>query len=337
MREALDFVDEVLGDQARAVAAFKKVVLLVAGTAMQRYGAKIEQEQEVLSFLADILIDTYASESAVLRAQDASARGMSTAAHHQDAAAVFVNEAAGRIDMAARNALASASPGVGAAEVVLYSPENDGSLATIGAAAVRRVIDLWAERTDALRRLPGVEYVLVFENRGPEVGATIAHPHGQIYAYDHVPPRQARRLQVGWKPDAEPSDRMVATTDGWQVAVPYAPVFPVAVSIAPLEQLPDLVAATDAQRDALARVLIDTFTRLDALYGQQLPLMMWLHQAPTTADTSSPPHWFEIEIVSPWRSAGVPRFIAAAEVAGEEYFNPVDPADVATRLRALTR
>ena len=103
--------DEVLGDQARAVAAFKKVVLLVAGTAMQRYGAKIEQEQEVLSFLADILIDTYASESAVLRAQDASARGMSTAAHHQDAAAVFVNEAAGRIDMAARNALAAMADG----------------------------------------------------------------------------------------------------------------------------------------------------------------------------------------------------------------------------------
>ena len=65
--------DGVLAAEARACAAFKKVVLMVAGTAMQRYGTKIEQEQEVLSFLADILIDTYAAESAVLRAQDAAA------------------------------------------------------------------------------------------------------------------------------------------------------------------------------------------------------------------------------------------------------------------------
>jgi len=79
----------------------------VAGTAMQRYGQKIEQEQEVLSLLADMLIDTYASESAVLRAQDAAARTLPHADLHADAARVFVNEAAGRIEMAARNALAA--------------------------------------------------------------------------------------------------------------------------------------------------------------------------------------------------------------------------------------
>ena len=58
-----------LADEARAVGAFKKVVLMVAGTAMQRYGEKLQDEQEVLSYLADIVIDTYAAESAVLRAQ----------------------------------------------------------------------------------------------------------------------------------------------------------------------------------------------------------------------------------------------------------------------------
>lgn len=103
--------DEVLGEQGRAVAAFKKVVLMVAGTAMQRFGAKIEQEQEVLSFLADILIDTYAAESCVLRAQDAATRTLANALLHEDAAVVFVNEAAGRIELAARNALAAMAEG----------------------------------------------------------------------------------------------------------------------------------------------------------------------------------------------------------------------------------
>src|SRR5207237_1056230 len=58
-------------EEAKAVAAFKKVVLMVLGTAMQTYGQKLTDEQEVLSFTADLLIDTYAVESAVLRAKTA--------------------------------------------------------------------------------------------------------------------------------------------------------------------------------------------------------------------------------------------------------------------------
>ncbi len=106
-----DDQDGVLAAESRACAAFKKVVLMVAGTAMQRYGSKLDQEQEVLSDLADIVIDTYASESAVLRAQDASATNAGQAEHHIDAARVFVNDAAGRIELAARNCLATMGEG----------------------------------------------------------------------------------------------------------------------------------------------------------------------------------------------------------------------------------
>jgi UDPglucose--hexose-1-phosphate uridylyltransferase len=60
---------------------------------------------------------------------------------------------------------------------------------------------------------------------------------------------------------------------------------------------------------------------------------MWVNQAPRGAVDG----WMSIEIVSPWRARGVARYIAAAEVAGEEYFNPVDPADVAGRLRDLAK
>ena len=76
------------------------------------------------------------------------------------------------------------------------------------------------------------------------------------------------------------------------------------------------------------------FDRLDRLYERPLPCMMWLYQAPVSA-VDGPAPWFNIEVVSPWRAAGVARFVAAAELACEEYFNPVDPTDVAGRLRAL--
>ena len=225
--------------------------------------------------------------------------------------------------------------GDGRCEVVLYTPDHDATFASLGVEGARAVIDLWAERTQQLRAQPGVEFVLVFENRGPEVGATIAHPHGQIYAYDHVPSRPARRFAAGWTPDREPGDRMVIDQHGWTVTSQFASVFPLSLSVAPTTPVADLPTCTSGQRDGLARVLVDLFDRLDRLYDRPLPYMMWINQAPTSHD--GPAAWLDIEVVSPWRSAGLPRFIAAAEVACDEYFNPVDPAEVAARLRNLAQ
>lgn len=232
------------------------------------------------------------------------------------------------------------SLGDGRCEVVLYTADHDATFAALGVDGATRVVDLWADRTAALRRDGDVAYVLVFENRGAEVGATIAHPHGQIYAFDHVPARPLRRLQAGWRPDDEPGERLVAEQAGWRVVAQGAPVFPVALSVSPTERVPDLPSLSPAMRRGLAEVLVDLFARLDRLYDRPLPYMMWINQAPTPgrpgagSETGSD-HWLDIEIVSPWRAAGVQRFIAAAEVACEEYFNPVSPEEIADRLRHL--
>ena len=82
-------------------------------------------------------------------------------------------------------------------EVVLYTSEHDATFWSLGVGGARRVVDLWAERTAALGARDDIAYVLVFENRGAEVGATITHPHGQIYAFDSVPPQPLRELQRG--------------------------------------------------------------------------------------------------------------------------------------------
>lgn len=218
-------------------------------------------------------------------------------------------------------------------EVVLYTPEHDATFPSLGVAGVRPVIDLWAERFAELGARADVDYVLVFENRGPEVGATIAHPHGQIYAYDHVPRRPGQLLASGWQPDPS-DDRFVAEHGAWQAYVPHAATYPVAVTLAPTTRVPDLVALDDRGRNELAATMVDVLARLDRLYDRPLPYMMWFNQRPTDGgDWSSA--WLNLEIVSPWRSAGTARYIAAAEVACEEYFNPVVPEDLAARLRDL--
>jgi UDPglucose--hexose-1-phosphate uridylyltransferase len=219
-------------------------------------------------------------------------------------------------------------------EVVLYTPEHDATFASLGTDGARRVVDLWADRTAALGAREDVASVLVFENRGAEVGATIAHPHGQIYAFDHVPQRSRALLDATWSPDPDAGDRTVATADGWSAWVPYASPFPIAVTIAPDDQIGSLVDLDDGARTAFAALLVDVLGRLDRLFERPLPYMMWINQRPTDGD-GWPEAWCHVEIVSPWRAAGVQRFIAAAEVATGEFFNPVVPEELAARLRTV--
>ena len=225
----------------------------------------------------------------------------------------------------------------GYCEVVLYSPDHHASLASLGTGSIAELIDLWAERTTALRTLPHGECVVVFENRGAEIGATIPHPHGQIYAFDHVPQRTAAYLDGAWEPDHDPGDRLVLRENGWAVWSEHAAVHPVSLRVAPVDRVPDLPSLTRETRDGLARVLGDVMRALDAIFDAPPPYMMWWNQSPRTAH-DWPDAWLNLEIVSPWRATGVPRYIAGVEIATGEYFNPVDPADVAARLRgALTR
>ena len=129
--------DGVLADELRAIASFKKTALMVFGVAMQTFGTKLTDEQEVLMHLADITIDVYSAESAALRAQAASASNASRAALHVDAARVFVNDAAMRIDASARQALAATA---------------DGDTLRTMLAALRRLLKVTPINTVAARR-----------------------------------------------------------------------------------------------------------------------------------------------------------------------------------------
>ena len=222
----------------------------------------------------------------------------------------------------------------GYCEVVLYSPDHEATFGTLTADEALSVVNLWVQRTQALREMPNGEYVIVFENRGAEIGATISHPHGQIYAFDHVPPRPARMIAAGWEPVVASAEHLILEVDGWRVFSEYAAVYPVSIRIAPIHRIADLADMNAVDRAVLAATLVRVFAALDALFDAPLPYMMWINQAPRTRD-DWPDAWFNIEIVSPWRAQGLPRFIAGVEVASGEFFNPVDPADVAARLRAL--
>lgn len=229
-------------------------------------------------------------------------------------------------------------PAVGAAEVVLYTPRHVGSLATIGTDGARRVVDLWAERTAALLARPEVAAVLVFENRGTLVGATIPHPHGQIYAFPFVPPalrteltRSEDRCVVCAALADERADgrRVVRDADGWVTVVPFASGYPYGVLLAPHAHTDGLPALDDAGRDGLAGALVDLVARYDALFAAEFPYLMWVHQQP-----GDPRAHLHLHFAPPLRAAGVQRYVASGELGSGTLSNPVAPEDAAAALRA---
>jgi len=230
-------------------------------------------------------------------------------------------------------------------EVILYSPEHEASLGSIGAEGAEAVVELWAERTEALGSRQDVAYVLPFENRGPEVGATIDHPHGQIYAYPEVPPVARRELETaaaggcGLCRDEE-AELVVVDRGDWVVACPPAPGWPYQLLIRPREHVADIPGVADdaTSRRGLGAALSESVRRLDALFGAPMPYMLWVHQRPTeAADPLAPAAHVHVHIAPAWRAPAVVRYVAAAELGGGVMFNPVDPARAADELRrALT-
>jgi UDPglucose--hexose-1-phosphate uridylyltransferase len=222
----------------------------------------------------------------------------------------------------------------GRAEVVLYTADHDATFASLGVDGATRVVDLWTERTIALGDRGDVRYVLVFENRGGEVGATIAHPHGQIYAFDHVPDAPLAELHrdAACALCATDIDNVVRDDGGWRTWVPSSASWPYELRIAPRHHLPDL-PALPSRRD-MASALVDATRRLDALFDAPMPYMLWIHQRPTDGGSWPSAH-LHVHVAPLLRSPGTPRVVAAGELGSGVLFNPVDPGDAAAALGAV--
>src|SRR5256885_736290 len=177
--------------------------------------------------------------------------------------------------------ISTARRAFGRCEVVCFTTEHEGSFADLPPRRVRTVLEAWADRSAALAAMPGIAQVFCFENRGEEIGVTLHHPHGQIYAYPFVTPRTRRMLDSA---RARPSlfadvlaaeraarDRVVASNDHWTAFVPAAARWPFEVHLYPHRPVPDIPALSTVERDAFAPVYLDVLRRLDGLFGRPMP------------------------------------------------------------------
>jgi len=231
---------------------------------------------------------------------------------------------------------------VGRCEVVCFSPAHEGSFGTLGATRARTVIEAWADRTAALSALPGIEQVFPFENRGEQIGVTLAHPHGQIYSYPYVTPRTRRQLEaverVGTDLFArileseQSSERVVLQGEHWTAFVPFAARWPIEVHLLPHRHIPDLAATTDAERDELAPLYLRLLRGIDALYDTPTPYIAAWHQAPVRVGRDG--IRLHLQLTSPRRAADKLKFLAGSESAMGAWIADVTPESQAERIRA---
>ena len=180
----------------------------------------------------------------------------------------------------------------GTCRVVCFSPRHDVTLADMEGADVRQVVDTWAAQTAELgMRWPWVQ---VFENRGPAMGASNLHPHGQIWAGSIVPreaaredasqrahlARSGRRLLLDVARDELDGPRVVERSAHWLAVVPFWAVWPFETLLLPLDPVARLPDLDDAQRDDLAAILGRLLQRYDRLFGVPFPYSMGWHGAP---------------------------------------------------------
>lgn len=247
-------------------------------------------------------------------------------------------------------ALFAHRPGKGRCEVVCFTADHGASFSSLTASRARTVVEAWADRTAGLSAIPGVEQVFCFENRGQEIGVTLHHPHGQIYAYPFVTPRteallrQARvhRERHGGNLlrdvlDAErrAGTRVVLSGQRWTAYVPAAARWPVEVHLAPHRDVPDLAALDTEERDELAEVYLELLRRADRYFDgvAALPYIAGWHQAPVTADREL--GRLHLQLFSVLRAPGKLKYLAGSESGVGAWVNDATPERIATRLREV--
>ena len=247
-------------------------------------------------------------------------------------------------------------PAVGRCEVICFSSDSTASLASVSPGRMRTVIEAWADRTTALSALDGVEQVFCFENRGKEIGVTLHHPHGQIYAYPYLTPRTATMLRQARAHrehtgrnllrdvlDAElrTGVRIVLESTHWVAYVPAAARWPVEVHLAPRRDVPDLPALTDDERADLATTYLTLLQRLDRFFvgpdevPVPLPYIAAWHQAPVREGRDD--LRLHLQLFSVLRAPGKLKYLAGSESAMGAWISDTTPERIAARLQELGR
>ncbi len=234
----------------------------------------------------------------------------------------------------------------GKCEVICFTANHGKSFKDLTPARVRVLLEAWIDRTEELSLEPFIEHIAPFENRGEEIGVTLSHPHGQIYAYSYLPPRVEKMLAVAhaYKQstgknlfdeilarEIRDHERIIVRNDHWIAYVPYASRYPFEIHLAPLNPVADLAGLTQADCDAFPAIALEVMNRLDGVFGIEMAYIAAWHQAPVRVGRDLLRlHW---QITSVRRAPGKLKYLAGSESAMGAFIMDMRPEQSAAQLR----
>ncbi len=245
------------------------------------------------------------------------------------------------------------APATGRCRVLCWSENHNDTLASLSRNKVIKAAQLWKDEYIALSALPDIAQVLIFENKGVEIGVSNLHPHGQIYATSFVTDTAVRMrdaqsqyaqenhgeslLQNMLESEHVQNELLVEKNQHWSVIVPYAARFSFETWIVPHRKLASLADATDDEMQELALCYQRQVKRYDALFQRSAPNITLLHNAPCD-DHADNQHWcFHLAFQPPLRDAEKLKYLAGFESGSNNIVNPMMPENAAKQLRELAR
>ena len=246
-------------------------------------------------------------------------------------------------------ALVQTRPGQGVCEVVVFTQDPHATLGSLPLRHLELLFEVWADRQSELGARPEIQYVFPFENRGVEVGVTLTHPHGQIYAYPFVPPIPARELELqaahreahgrGLLEDLIAGElaegtRMIYTGERAVAFLPVCARWAYEVWVAPRRTLPSLLHLDAADRADMARALKTVLLKYDGLWNRPFPYVLVFHQAPTDGREHPEAH-LHLELYPAYRKKDRLKYLAGSELGAGVFTADTLPEEKAAELRAV--
>ncbi len=219
----------------------------------------------------------------------------------------------------------------GICRVLCFHPRHDLTLATMSRELILPVIEMWAAQVKELGAYSEIRYVQIFENRGAMMGASNPHPHGQVWATQHLPneplaelgtqktyfaEHQRPLLEAYLELENRQQERIVASNASWIVLVPFWAVWPFETLLLPRRPVPSFGELSSEEKADLAEILHVLTAGYNRVFETPFPYSMGFHVAPT--DGEPHPEWVMHAHFYPplLRSATIRKFMVGFELLG---------------------
>lgn len=238
---------------------------------------------------------------------------------------------------------------IGICEVICYSPDHSLYLEDMTENRISNLIRIWQDRYNELGLKSFIKYVLIFENKGKEIGVTLSHPHGQIYAFPYIPPIPEIELNSSKKyfiknnkclhceiikKEVKEKNRIILQDDYFITFIPFYARWPYEVHIYPTRHLGNICQLHEYEVNMLAKNLRELITIYNKLFHFRMPYVMAIHQNPTDNNNYNYYH-LHFEFYPSYRTKNKLKYMAGCELAAGTFINDTLPEKKAAELRKV--